>query len=503
MDLYINVLIAVAVIVGLAYVYLTRNYGHWSKRGIPTVPNALPGLGHTWPMYAMTQNTNILFHNFYEKGKGLSMIGFYDMTTPGILIRDPELVKSVLATNFNKFGKNVWSINPDKDPIISKNPFFADGDKWKTQRAQLSGMLSFAKLKMILGQIADACDKLEEYVDDRVKVSGTAEFEMKRLFSRYTSEIVANSVFGVEGYSFDDNHKGRSFLEIGETIFVPAISTGLKNVLTLFFPFLSGLCDVSFLPKDIDAEFRRMIDTVVDVRLEHKIVKNDILQNILESEKTDKIDKDYVLAHAGSFFVDMYETTSITMNYVSFQLAMHVDVQEKARNEVRSVMNRHNGQLTYDALKDLTYMDRVINESTRLNTAFGTISKVCTEKFKLVGSDGLSLIAEPGNIVSISIQGLHHDPEHWPDPKKFDPDRFTEDNKNERNKFVHLPFGEGPRMCPGRVLGTMMLKLAFARLLDKYSFSLSSRTKMPLKLDPRHFVAYPLGGLWINVRKIV
>lgn len=57
-------------------------------------------------------------------------------------------------------------------------------------------------------------------------------------------------------------------------------------------------------------------------------------------------------------------------------------------------------------------------------------------------------------------------------------------------------------MCPDRVLGIMMLKMAFAKLLDKYSFTLSSRTRVPLKFDPRHFLASPLGGLWMNVKRI-
>lgn len=224
---------------------------------------------------------------------------------------------------------------------------------------------------------------------------------------------------------------------------------------------------------------------------------------ILESDKTDEIDKDYVLAHAGIFFFDMYETSSTAMTFVAFHLATHLDIQQKIRDEVRSVMSRHNGQLTYDALKDLTYMEQVFSESARVNPALGTMSRVCTERCELVGSDGLSFVAEPGNIVSISIQGLHQDSECWSDPDAFDPERFSEENKSKRHKFVHLPFGEGPRMCPGTVLGSMMMKSAFCKLLDKYSFTLSSRQQLPLKMNPYHFLTNPLNGVWVNLEKIV
>lgn len=468
------------------------------------MPNALPGLGNTWPMYAMRQNLMTLFGNFYEKGQGMSMIGFYDLTAPGILLRDPELIKSVLLTNFNKFNRNIMFLDEQKDPILAKNPFFSTGDKWKMQRAQLTRMLSSAKLRMIFNQIQDVCDKMDFYVDGKFKVStDTVELEMKRFFSRFTSEIAANSVFGVEGYSFDDDYEGRSFLNIGETIFSPSMMTGLKTTIALFFPFLSNIFDSRLMPKDIDADLRRMIDSVVDERLNRGIVKSDILQVILESDKAEQIDKDYVLAHAGIFFFDIYETSSTAMTFVAFHLATNLDVQERVREEVASVLAKHNkGQLTYEALKDLTYMDQVINESARLNPALGTMSRICTERCELVGSDGLSFVAEPGNIVSISIQGLHHDPQHWPDPQKFDPERFSEENKSERHKFVHLPFGEGPRMCPGRVLGSMIMKSAFAELLGKYSLTLSSRQKLPLKLNPYHFLTNPLDGVWINMERL-
>lgn len=499
----VNALIAVVVIISLLYLYLTRNYGYWSKRGIPTVANPLPGFGHTWQMYAMLQNLTVLFYDFYKKGDGYSMIGFYDLTTPGILIRDPELVKSVLATNFDKFPKNVMLMNENSDPILANALFSIEGDKWKSQRAKLTRVLSAAKLKIFFSHLSDVCDRMNNFVESKIIVHGTAEFEMKRLFARYTSEIVANLVFGIEGYSFDDNHKGRSFLEIGETVFVPSTKTGVKNTLTLFFPFLSGIFDVRFLPKDIDAEFRQMIHTVVDMRLKQGVVKNDILQNILESKKTDQIDENYVVNQAGAFFVDMYETTGITMTFVAFQLANNLEVQSKVRDEIRTVLAQHNDTLTYEMLKDLTYMDQVINESARLYTVLGTMSKVCTEKFELVGRDGLSCTLEPGNIVSISVQGLHYDSKYWSDPQIFDPERFAEENKNDRHRFVHLPFGEGPRMCPGRILGIMMLKLAFVKLLNKYVLTLSTRTKMPLQLDFRHFLTYPDGGVWVDMEKIV
>jgi cytochrome P450 len=77
------------------------------------------------------------------------------------------------------------------------------------------------------------------------------------------------------------------------------------------------------------------------------------------------------------------------------------------------------------------------------------VERMCSSDYKLPSHTGNGTIIPAGTGVYIPILALHHDPKYFPKPEKFDPDRFTEENKRSRPKYAYLPFGYGPRMCIG------------------------------------------------------
>ena len=94
----------------------------------------------------------------------------------------------------------------------------------------------------------------------------------------------------------------------------------------------------------------------------------------------------------------------------------------------------------------LQYLDKVVNETLRKYPTIGFLPRICTETYKVPDTD---LVLEKGTRVIIPVYGIHHDPDYYPDPEIFDPERFNDENKAKRPNYTFLPFGEGPRICIG------------------------------------------------------
>ena len=93
----------------------------------------------------------------------------------------------------------------------------------------------------------------------------------------------------------------------------------------------------------------------------------------------------------------------------------------------------------------------VFTETLRKYPVLPFLDRMCFNDYRLPSPAGNGTITLPaGTGVYIPVLALHHDPTYFPEPQKFDPDRFTEENKHSRPNYAYMPFGEGPRMCIGK-----------------------------------------------------
>ncbi|KAK9884815.1 hypothetical protein WA026_009042 [Henosepilachna vigintioctopunctata] len=145
-------------------------------------------------------------------------------------------------------------------------------------------------------------------------------------------------------------------------------------------------------------------------------------------------------------------------------------------------MARYNDHLTYEAVMDMNYLEMIINEALRKYPPVVSLTR--------------------GVRVLIPVYGIHHDPDYYPEPEKFDPDRFSSENKRTRPAFSFLPFGDGPRVCIGARFGMMQAKLGLISILLNYKFSVNVKTQEPLQYHTQSFTLSTKGGMWLNFEKI-
>ncbi len=97
------------------------------------------------------------------------------------------------------------------------------------------------------------------------------------------------------------------------------------------------------------------------------------------------------------------------------------------------------------------------------------------------------------------MAALHSDPAVYPNPKEFNPDNFSKENKAKRSPYSFMPFGQGPRGCIGMRFALLEVKVALAEIIQNFILSPSEKTQEPLVLDMMK--ATPKGGIHINVER--
>ncbi len=91
-------------------------------------------------------------------------------------------------------------------------------------------------------------------------------------------------------------------------------------------------------------------------------------------------------------------------------------------------------------------------------------------------------------IVNINVQYIHHNPEYYPNPEKWDPERFMPENRDKLIPYTYMPFGIGPRNCVGMRFALMEAKTAMVHMISKFKFVRSQNTQIPLKFNKLKFL---------------
>jgi len=196
-------------------------------------------------------------------------------------------------------------------------------------------------------------------------------------------------------------------------------------------------------------------------------------------------DDEYWIAQGFIFFIAGFDTTSNLLQSITFHLAKNPDIQEKLYQEIDEVASALNGkQVTYEALHKMKYLDMVISEGLRIQPPAPQLDRSCTKDYTMDLGNGKSVEIKKGDIIFLPYYVLHHDSEYFPNPEKFDPDRFSDENKDSIVAGSYLPFGMGPRACIGSRFALMEAKLLLFNVLANFSIVPSPKTPAKLTFAP-------------------
>jgi cytochrome P450 family 6 len=208
--------------------------------------------------------------------------------------------------------------------------------------------------------------------------------------------------------------------------------------------------------------------------------RRDLLQVLLEAKdekakETGKgLDDIELMANAIFFVGAAFDTTSTTSAFVSWLLALNPDKQEKIFDEIMTTLGEDKERdITYDDLTKMVYLEAAINETLRMYT-------VDVHGYRRPNVDvivpGTDIHIPAHSEVRVPLAALHHDPEIFPEPEVFKPERFLPENKDKMQACSFMAFGEGPRKCVGQRLAYQNLKQGLAEVIRKYRFVRSSET---------------------------
>ncbi|XP_011641126.1 cytochrome P450 9e2-like [Pogonomyrmex barbatus] len=500
--IYVIALSIIAGALGLYY-YFFKDLNYFKKHGIVHIPplpilgNMAPGILHRKP--PAEHITEI--YNLHSEAK---YIGMYDLLcAPIILLRDLELIKSITLKHFDMFPDHRGLVEDEtQDPLFGKNLFFLRGEKWRQVRALLSPAFTSSKMKNMFKLMSECGADFGTFLAQLPPEQRM--MQMKDAFNRYTNDVIATCAFGINVDSMR-NPKNEFYVYGKEATTFDNIAFVLKICTFRLLPWLARLIKLRLIRQKVADFFRDLVKITIKTRDEKHIVRPDMLQLMMENrDKEGKIELSIedMVAQAFIFFFGGFETTSTLMSFVAHEIAVNQDVQVKLQNEIDRVLEENNGQVLYEAVNAMEYLDAVICEALRMYPVLVVVDRVCVKDFELPPSlPGLKpFTIKKGQSAWIPIYALHHDPKYFEEPEKFDPERFLgEKRKDSLNCGAYLPFGLGPRMCIGNRFALLETKVLLFHLLARCNLKTCEKTPIPIKLGKGGFTIMPEGGFWLNV----
>lgn len=408
-----------------------------------------------------------MFHRFF---------GIFEFLRPVYLARSPEFIKKIGIKDSDHFIDHRPFMDRETDDLFANCVIFFNGQKWRDMRATLSPSFTSSKIRLMFDLVAECTGNMSRHLREQSERTGKpVSGDVKEMYARCANDVIASCSFGVQIDSFKDRDNeffvtGKKFLRV----------EAWRVVLIRLLPRVSEWFKLKLIRKSVSDYFRTLVLGTMREREEKNIHRPDMINTMMQARKGKSEQyEDVKLAddayatvddfHAGKrllkrewtdneliaqcfiFFLAGFESSSLIMAALSYEIAIQPEIQERLYAEIKKTQAELNGKpLDYDTLQKMKYFDQVVSETLRKWPPLPITDRYCIKDYWY--DDGeRRLLIEKGTGISVPIVAFHYDPQYFPNPQRFDPERFSEANKQNIVSGSYMPFGIGPRNCMGNL----------------------------------------------------
>ncbi|XP_034655059.1 cytochrome P450 9b2-like [Drosophila subobscura] len=499
---FLEICLAVLVVGVMIYKWSIATHKAFEGRGI-YFEKPKPFFGNIGTSMLGLTSFHKVLSEFYNRTREHKIVGFFNLRSPMIQLNDPEMIKRICVKDFDHFPNHQLFVE-SKERLLNDMLSVMRDQRWKHMRNTLTPVFTAAKMRSMFALMGDSFGECLDHLSGLSKGSSAGEgveVDMKVLCNKLSNDLIATTAFGLKVNSFEtpDNE----FYQIGQSLTFSRGSQLLKFLMATLIPKVFLFFNLKIFDGQKVEYFVRLVVDAMKYREEHNINRPDMIQLLMESKKEaeDNWTDDEIVAQCFIFFFAAFENNANLICTTSLELLENPDIQQRLYEEAKEVQESlKGGPLTYDAVQGMKYMDMVISESLRKWALAPVTDRICSKDYTLTDDDGTKLFDfKVGDRVNIPIAGIHWDEEYFPEPRKFDPERFSDERKNDIVPYTYLPFGVGPRNCIGNRYALMQVKGMLYNLLIRYKIERSPKTVKDLWTEARGFNLASKAGYWMRL----
>lgn len=377
-----------------------------------------------------------------------------------VVIADPQVVAEALRDRPGTFGRTA-RVSMAASEMGFGGLFASNGERWRKQRPMVMAAFDPGHVRRYFPALVQVAQRLAA----RWQRAGDAPIPLQGDLMRYTVDVIAGLAFGADINTLEgegtvlQQHMDRIFPALFRRTLAPVpywrwfktpADKRLDHHLAAFFEAVQAFIAAARARMEANPALRDAPGNLIEAM----IAARDRPGHALRDED--------VAANVGTMLLAGEDTTANTLAWMLYLLSRHRWALERAAAEVRRVLGDDRVPTRFEQLEQLEFVDACAQETLRLKPVAPILSQQAARDTTL---GGISIPA--GTVCMFLLRAPANDARHFPHPAAFDPDRWVREDAGATRR-ISMPFGAGPRMCPGRYLALLEIKMAVATLLASF-----------------------------------